>query len=63
VNAMAARNGTLIELMDPRYVNGCYYALADSAGLDYWLSMAEPAEGAELRVDVSRLAATLEAAL
>jgi hypothetical protein len=63
VNTFAARRATLIELMEPRYLNGCYYALADAAGHDYWFLMAESSGASDLRVDVRRLEATLEAAL
>lgn len=62
-NSLAARGATLIEMMEPRYLNGCYYALADAAGLDYWFLMAESSGATDLRVDVRRLEATLEAAL
>jgi capsular polysaccharide biosynthesis protein len=63
VNSFAARGATLIEMMEPRYLNGCYYALADAAGHDYWFLMAESSGASDLRVDVRRLEATLEAAL
>jgi capsular polysaccharide biosynthesis protein len=63
VNSFAARDATLIEMMEPRYLNGCYYALADAAGHDYWFLMAESSGASDLRVDVRRLEATLEAAL
>jgi len=32
---IAARAATVIEVFDPRYVNTCYYALADSLGHHY----------------------------
>jgi hypothetical protein len=63
VNSFAARDATLVELMEPRYLNGCYYALADAAGHDYWFLMAESSGASDLRVDVRRLEATLEGAL
>jgi capsular polysaccharide biosynthesis protein len=63
VNSFAARDAMVVELMEPRYVNGCYYALADAAGHDYWFLMAESSGESDLRVDVRRLEATLEAAL
>jgi capsular polysaccharide biosynthesis protein len=63
VNCFAATGAILIELIEPRYLNGCYYALADAAGHDYWFLMAESSGASDLRVDVRRLEATLEAAL
>jgi capsular polysaccharide biosynthesis protein len=63
VNSFAARGAKLIELMEPRYLNGCYYALADAAGHHYWFLMAESSGVSDLRVDVRRLEATLEAAI
>jgi capsular polysaccharide biosynthesis protein len=63
VNSFAARDATIIEIMEPGYLNGCYYALADAAGHDYWFLMAESSGASDLHVDVRRLEATLEAAL
>ena len=62
-NSFAARGATIIEMMEPRYLNGCYYALADAAGHDYWFLMADSSGASDLRVDVRRLEATLEASL
>jgi capsular polysaccharide biosynthesis protein len=57
----AARDATVIELLDDDYVNGCYYALADAAGLDYWY-LAVPSAGGRLDVPLAPLRATLAAA-
>jgi len=63
VNSFAARDATIVELFDPEYVNGCYYALADAAGHDYWFLLGENVGGSDLRVDLDRLERTLEAVL
>ena len=58
---LAARDATVVELFDEGYVNGCYYALADAAELDYWY-LTVPAPRGHLQVDVHALRATLAAA-
>ena len=63
VNSLASRDATIVELFEPGYVNGCYYALADAAGHEYWFLVGENAGGSDLCVDLARLAATLDAAL
>jgi len=62
VNSFAARNAVLIELFEPRYVNGCYYALANALGHEYWYLMCEASGETDLVVDVDRLGATLDRA-
>jgi capsular polysaccharide biosynthesis protein len=62
MNAFAARDAVVIELFEPRYVNGCYYALADALGHAYWYLMCEPSGETDLEVDLNRLGATLDRA-
>ncbi len=52
----------LLGLFSPEYVNGCYYALCDAAGHDYWYLVGEPAPGGDVAVDLDALRRTLEAA-
>jgi capsular polysaccharide biosynthesis protein len=57
---VAARAACLVELFDPRWLNGCYYALAEALGLDYWLVVGEAAGRWHARVPLDALAATLD---
>jgi capsular polysaccharide biosynthesis protein len=62
LNALAADSATVIELFEPRYVNGCFYALSDAIGHDYWFMMCDPRGDTDLLVDLHRLALTLDRA-
>jgi capsular polysaccharide biosynthesis protein len=63
VNLMGARPGArVIELFEARYVNGCYYALADALELPYWYLVAEGSGRTDLRVDIAAVERTLAAA-
>ena len=63
-NLVAARDATVIELQSERWWGkGCYFALSDALGLDYWYLLCEASRWEHLAVDVSLLEATLEAAL
>jgi hypothetical protein len=63
VNLLGARPGArVIELFDERYVNGCYYALADALELSYWYLVVPGSGRTDLRVDVAALERTLAAA-
>jgi capsular polysaccharide biosynthesis protein len=62
-NLFAARRATVVELFEPRYVNACYWALADAVGHEYWFLMCEPSGEDDLIVDLERLDATLAAAV
>ena len=63
-NMVVARDATVIELFNERRTgNGCYYALSDALGLDYWYLRCETTRGDHLRVEPALLEATLEAAL
>jgi capsular polysaccharide biosynthesis protein len=58
---LAARDATVIELFPEDYVNGCYYAVSDALGLDYWYLVSKSRRG-NLLVDLEALRATLAAA-
>jgi capsular polysaccharide biosynthesis protein len=62
LNTLAAESATVIELFEPRYVNGCFYALCDAIDNEYWFMMCEPAGETDLLVDLDRLALTLDRA-
>ncbi|MEA2436597.1 MAG: hypothetical protein QOF65_1153, partial [Thermoleophilaceae bacterium] len=62
VNLLASQEATLVEIFDPRYVNGCYYALTDALGLPYWYVLGEAAPGDDFRVAPEAVVATLRAA-
>ena len=63
VNLLGARPGArVIELFERRYVNGCYYALADALELSYWYLVAEGSGRTDLRVDIAAVERTLAAA-
>lgn len=62
LNTLASRNATLVELFEPGYLNGCYYALADALGHDYWYLVCETHGSSDMRVDLPRLSATLDRA-
>jgi hypothetical protein len=62
VNLLASTEATLVEVFDPRYVNGCYYSLTDALGLPYWYVLGEPAAGDDFSVAPSAVADTLRAA-
>lgn len=62
VGLFAARDATVIELFSPEYVNGCYYAMSDAAGHDYWYLVGAPATGGDVVVDLDALERTLAAA-
>jgi hypothetical protein len=62
VNLLASTRATLVEIFDPRYVNGCYYALTDALGLPYWYVLGEDAAGDDFRVRPSAVVETLRAA-
>lgn len=59
---LAARDATVVELFEPGYVNGCFYALSAAAGLDYWYVLGAPAEEGGIRVDLAAVERTLAAA-
>ena len=59
-----------IELFEPTFVNGCYYALSDAAGHSYWYIFANPAGDQslapayrDLDVDIDLLVDTITAAI
>jgi capsular polysaccharide biosynthesis protein len=62
-NIVAARDAALVEAFDPRYVNGCYYALADALGHRYWYLMGSPDGADAMTLGAAALARTVEAAL
>jgi capsular polysaccharide biosynthesis protein len=62
VNMFAAQRTTIVEFFEPAYVNGCFYAMADAAGHDYWFLMCKTRGENDLEVDLARLSATLDAA-
>lgn len=63
-NIFASRDATVVELQSPRWWGqGCYYALADAAGLDYWHLHCVPTRWEHLHVDLVALCATIDAAL
>jgi hypothetical protein len=63
VNLLGARPGAcVIELFDERYVNGCYYALADALDLSYWYLVCSGSGRNDLRVDIAAAERTLAAA-
>jgi capsular polysaccharide biosynthesis protein len=62
VNLLASQEATLVEIFDPRYVNGCYYALTDALGLPYWYVLGEAAPGDDFKVAPEAVVATLRAA-
>jgi capsular polysaccharide biosynthesis protein len=63
VNLLAAAPGArVIELFDERYVNGCYYALADALDLSYWYLVVPSSGRTDLQADVAAVERTLAAA-
>jgi hypothetical protein len=62
VNLLASQESTLVEIFDPRYVNGCYYALTDALGLGYWYVLGKGAAGDGFRVEPETVLGTLRAA-
>jgi capsular polysaccharide biosynthesis protein len=62
VNLAASQEATLVEIFDPRYVNGCYYALTDALGLPYWYVLGDPASGDDFSVRADAVLSTLRAA-
>ncbi|HKP21716.1 MAG TPA: glycosyltransferase family 61 protein [Thermoleophilaceae bacterium] len=63
-NMVACRRATVIELFNERHRgNGCFYALADALGLDYWYLRCGATRGGQLRVDPELLEATIKTAL
>jgi hypothetical protein len=62
VGMFAARDATIVELFEPGYVNGCFYALADAAGHDYWYLLGAAAGEGDIVVDLTSLRRTLDAA-
>jgi capsular polysaccharide biosynthesis protein len=62
VNLLASQEATLVEILDPRYVNGCYYSLTDALGLPYWYVLGVPAAGDDFRVSTHAVVKTLRAA-
>jgi hypothetical protein len=62
VGTFAARDATIVELFEPGYVNGCFYALAEAAGHDYWYLLGADAGDGDITVDLARLRDTLDAA-
>jgi capsular polysaccharide biosynthesis protein len=63
-NIAAARDAKVIELQSDRWWgNGCYYALSDALGLDYWYLLCDATRSGHLSVDPALLQATIEAAL
>jgi capsular polysaccharide biosynthesis protein len=62
-NIVAARDATVIELQSKRWWgNGCYYALAEALGLDYWFVVCDETRRGHLLVDPALLQATIDAA-
>ena len=62
VNLLAATGAKVLELLPETWVNGCYYALSASVGLDYSYLVTPSAGRHDLRVDASALRAALDAA-
>jgi hypothetical protein len=62
VGTFAAHDATIVELFEPSYVNGCFYALADAAGHDYWYLLGADAGEGDIAVDLTSLRRTLDAA-
>jgi capsular polysaccharide biosynthesis protein len=61
VSLFAATDAIVIELFDPRYVNGCYYAVAEALKCPYWFVTGDPA-GDDFTVEPRAVRATVEAA-
>jgi hypothetical protein len=61
VSLLAATDATVVEILDRRYLNGCYYALADALELPYWYVLGDPS-GDDFTAEPRRVRATVEAA-
>jgi hypothetical protein len=62
VNMLSSQEATLVEIFDPRYVNGCYYALTDALDLGYWYVVGEAAAEDDFTVRPEAVVDTLRAA-
>jgi capsular polysaccharide biosynthesis protein len=54
-NMFASRDAQILELFDKRYVNPCFYAIADALGHEYWWLAGNSAGTTDLDVDVEAL--------
>jgi hypothetical protein len=61
-NICGAATATVVELQRDDMVRPCYFAQANAQGLDYWYLRCEPAGPGDLRVDLTMLERTLDAA-
>lgn len=62
VNLLAASDATVLELLPDSWVNGCYYALAATLGLDYSYLVTPSARRHDLHVEPAALRSALDAA-
>jgi capsular polysaccharide biosynthesis protein len=60
VGLFAARDARVVEIFEPGYVNGCFYALSDAAGHRYWYLLGERAGSGDIGVDIDLLKRTLD---
>ena len=61
VSLLAATSATVVEIFDPRYVNPCYYAVAEALECPYWFVMGAPADD-DFTADPQAVRATVDAA-
>jgi hypothetical protein len=61
VSLLAATDAVVVEMFDPRYVNPCYYAVAEALECPYWFVMGAPA-GDDFTAEPQAVRATVEAA-
>lgn len=59
VNMLAATNAGVVELFSRRYVNPCYFHLADALGHTYGCLICSPRSRFDLHVDLERLSRVL----
>ena len=61
-NLCASTGAKVIELQRDDEFRPCYFAQANAQGLEYWYLLCRPAGGGNLRVEISEIEGTLDAA-